>query len=344
MSRTGHGVIQGSFPNGLSRLPKPSATPAQPQMRGSVPVPPAVVQRTSTPHSATAVSLPRLPVKATSAGQPLPPAVRQKMEAVFRTSFGDVRVHVGPEASSIGAVAFTQGCNIHFAPGQYNPSTPHGEQVLGRELAHVVQQRSGRVANPFGSGVAVVQDRVLEAEADRLSRGAARHPAPVQAKATRPGSRGVRQRLIGLAALFGGDEWDAGGTRAPTGAVQTTAATSLAFENLRNNGQIDAAALVALIPAACHNTFEVEARTQRGFKYDWLDGNGVAWRVWGHEPDAGAPAGHAGAAGWTVRIRRNGNRFLMSQQVVPPQGNAYDWHQAGNPAQVQASHITLINV
>jgi len=42
--------------------------------------------------------------------------------------------------------------------------------LLGHELTHVMQQRAGRVANPFGSGVAVVQDQALEAEADRMGR------------------------------------------------------------------------------------------------------------------------------------------------------------------------------
>ena len=31
-----------------------------------------------------------------------------------------------------------------------------------------MQQRAGRVRNPFGSGVAVVQDPGLEAEAERM--------------------------------------------------------------------------------------------------------------------------------------------------------------------------------
>ena len=110
-------------------------------------------------------------------GQPLPAPVRQKMEACFGTSFADVRVHVGPQASSIGALAFTQGAHLYFAPGQYNPHTPQGQQILGHELAHVVQQRAGRVRNPFGAGVAVVQDHRLEAEADRMGCLAARHPA-----------------------------------------------------------------------------------------------------------------------------------------------------------------------
>jgi hypothetical protein len=101
-------------------------------------------------------------------GQPLPGDVRTKMETAFGMDFSDVRIHVGQEASSIGALAYTWGTDIHFAPGQYNPHTIHGQKILGHELWHVVQQKSGRVSNPFGGGVAVVQDHALEAEADRM--------------------------------------------------------------------------------------------------------------------------------------------------------------------------------
>jgi hypothetical protein len=110
-------------------------------------------------------------------GQPLPPAVREKMESAFGgASFEDVRVHVGPQAASIGALAFTLGTDLYFAPGQYNPQTLHGQQLLGHELTHVVQQRTGRVKNPFGSGLAVVQDHAMEAEADRMGRLASQTP------------------------------------------------------------------------------------------------------------------------------------------------------------------------
>src|SRR5271167_3779625 len=108
-------------------------------------------------------------------GWPLPRDVQAKMESALNANFSDVRIHVGPEAPAIGAIAFTWGSNIHFAPGQYNPHTPHGQSLLGHELTHVVQQRAGRVANPFGSGVAVVQDQALEAEAERMGRQAAIH-------------------------------------------------------------------------------------------------------------------------------------------------------------------------
>src|ERR1051325_2292420 len=139
-------VIQGHFPAGLSR-----AGSVKSQLHG------AAVQLA--PH-----------LLRSSAGQPLPPAVRQKMESLFGTSFAEVRVHVGPHVTSIGAQAFTHGNDIHFAAGQYDPVSPAGARMLARQLAHVVQQRAGKVRNPYGTGIAIVQDRLLDAEAERMSR------------------------------------------------------------------------------------------------------------------------------------------------------------------------------
>jgi ribosomal protein S18 acetylase RimI-like enzyme len=115
-------------------------------------------------------------------GRPLPEAVRGKMEAALGADFSNVRVHVGPQAERIGAIAFTLGSDIYFAPGRFQPDTVQGQQLLGHELAHVVQQRAGRVRNPLGSGIAVVQDHALEAEADRLGRHAAAHRVAAQPK------------------------------------------------------------------------------------------------------------------------------------------------------------------
>ena len=106
----------------------------------------------------------RVPLRQKSGGMPMPDDVRSKMETAFAADFSDVRVHIGREASSLGAIAYTWGTNIHFAPGQYNPYTLQGQKLLGHELWHVLQQKSGRVKNPFGGGVAVVQDHALEAD------------------------------------------------------------------------------------------------------------------------------------------------------------------------------------
>lgn len=110
----------------------------------------------------------RVPLRPKAGGLPLPSDVRTKMETAFSADFSDVRVHIGHEATSLGAIAYTWGTNIHFAPGQYNPHTIQGQKLLGHELWHVLQQKSGRVRNPFGGGIAVVQDHALEAEADRM--------------------------------------------------------------------------------------------------------------------------------------------------------------------------------
>jgi hypothetical protein len=118
--------------------------------------------------SAGGVEAFRVPMRQKAGGLPLPSEVRTKMETAFGADFSDVRVHIGHEATSLGAIAYTWGTNIHFAPGQYNPHTLQGQKLLGHELWHVLQQKQGRVRNPFGGGVAVVQDHALEAEADRM--------------------------------------------------------------------------------------------------------------------------------------------------------------------------------
>lgn len=106
----------------------------------------------------------------------IPAPVKSKMENSFGTSFGDVNIHTdSSQAKSMGALAFTQGSNVHFAPGQYNPQSSSGQALLGHELTHVVQQRAGRVAVPHQSkGAPINADRSLETEADNLGAKAAK--------------------------------------------------------------------------------------------------------------------------------------------------------------------------
>jgi len=80
-----------------------------------------------------------------SSGSPLPGPVRHQMETAFGADFSAVRVHQGPQATMIGAQAYTTGSDIHFAPGQYDPHSQAGRELLGHELWHVVQQKEGRV-------------------------------------------------------------------------------------------------------------------------------------------------------------------------------------------------------
>ena len=77
-------------------------------------------------------------------GQPLDSAARAFLEPRFGRDFASVRIHTGraaaESASALGAVAYTVGRDIVFAPGHYAPHTEHGRWLLAHELTHTVQQ------------------------------------------------------------------------------------------------------------------------------------------------------------------------------------------------------------
>ena len=79
-------------------------------MRGARSSPQAIQRKTG-----PGVEAFRVPLREKSGGLPLPDDVRTKMETAFGADFSDVRVHIGREASSLGAIAYTWGSNIHFA-------------------------------------------------------------------------------------------------------------------------------------------------------------------------------------------------------------------------------------
>jgi hypothetical protein len=112
---------------------------------------------------------------AATGGAPMPAAVQAKMEHAFGADLSSVRIHEGPRAQAMGALAYAQGTDIHFAPGQYAPDSRRGQELLGHELTHVVQQAQGRVrATSQASGAPWNADPALEHEADVLGSRAAR--------------------------------------------------------------------------------------------------------------------------------------------------------------------------
>ena len=108
-------------------------------------------------------------------GHAMPQPVQARMEEAFGVDFSAVRIHEGPRAHALGARAYTQGTEVHFAPGEYQPGSQSGQELLGHELAHVVQQSHGRVqATAQRKGLGVNDDSALEAEADAMGARAAR--------------------------------------------------------------------------------------------------------------------------------------------------------------------------
>jgi uncharacterized protein DUF4157 len=101
-------------------------------------------------RSALSDAVPRtgdVPEIASSSAVTMPAAMRARAESAFGSSFRDVRLHADPAAATaaarVAARAFTVDDDIYFGAGWYRPETPDGAQLLGHELAHVIQQRNG---------------------------------------------------------------------------------------------------------------------------------------------------------------------------------------------------------
>ncbi|MBZ0286910.1 MAG: DUF4157 domain-containing protein [Anaerolineae bacterium] len=81
---------------------------------------------------------------ARGSGQSLDDGVRGQMEGAFGADFSGVRVHTDSQSDSLNksiqAKAFTTGSDIFFSKGAYDPGSQAGQQLLGHELTHVVQQ------------------------------------------------------------------------------------------------------------------------------------------------------------------------------------------------------------
>lgn len=114
--------------------------------------------------------------KAASAGTAAQPSakagtgnVQAAMSRAFGTDFSSVRVHENSSsATAMGALAYARGNDVHFAPGQLNPATRDGQQLIGHEFTHVLQQRAGMVQNGVqAKGLIVNNSRQLEDAADR---------------------------------------------------------------------------------------------------------------------------------------------------------------------------------
>ncbi|MCL2698117.1 MAG: DUF4157 domain-containing protein [Oscillospiraceae bacterium] len=95
----------------------------------------------------------------------IPAQMKENAENQSGVSFDDVKVHYNSsKPTQLQAHAYTQGSDVHIAPGQ--------EKHLGHELGHVVQQKQGRVQPTMQlQGVGVNDDELLEGEADEFGEG-----------------------------------------------------------------------------------------------------------------------------------------------------------------------------
>lgn len=121
------------------------------------------------------------------------------METAFQEDFSTVRLHEGPAARSAGVRAYASGEDIHTSPGALRLDTPGGRELLGHELAHVLQQRAGMA----GRGTEGTLERAAERAGSAAAEGR-RVSSVGSAAAGSPGPAAVSgPALSGLSAPSG---------------------------------------------------------------------------------------------------------------------------------------------
>jgi hypothetical protein len=101
-------------------------------------------------------------------GSVMPSNLAQGIERLSGVSMDDVRVHYNSlKPVGLGALAYTEGNDIHLAPG--------AERHLPHEAWHVVQQAQGRVSPAMG----VPGEAFAAQEAQRLAVRANNVAAPL---------------------------------------------------------------------------------------------------------------------------------------------------------------------
>lgn len=142
---------------------------------------------------------PAFSVTASGSGQDDPSdQLKSEMGQSMGSDFSSVQFKTeSSKATELGAKAFAQGNEVHFAPGQFNPHSTEGKSLVGHELAHVVQQRQGRVQPTTQAGGEKINDQFsLESEADQWGAKAARGESVSQLKtaASAPNGQAPVQR------------------------------------------------------------------------------------------------------------------------------------------------------
>lgn len=77
-------------------------------------------------------------------GQSLPDQTKSFLETELGVDLSEVVIHTDAEAiamnKELNALAFTNGFDIYFNAGQYQPDSKAGQKLLAHELTHVIQQ------------------------------------------------------------------------------------------------------------------------------------------------------------------------------------------------------------
>jgi hypothetical protein len=120
------------------------------------------------------------PRTSASKDKSLPKDLKSNMEHSLGQDFSDVSIHTNSQkAVQMNARAYTQGDQVHFAPGEFDAKSTAGKNLIGHEFTHVAQQRAGVVkpTKVLQKGIAINDNKHLEQEADNFGKKAAKGEA-----------------------------------------------------------------------------------------------------------------------------------------------------------------------
>ena len=104
-------------------------------------------------------------------GSALDGALAAQFGSALGRSVADVRVHTDSTAAAltnaVSARAFATGNDIFFAPGEYQPGSAAGRELIAHEVAHTDQQRGAPMSGPL---VVSNPGEALEVQADDTAR------------------------------------------------------------------------------------------------------------------------------------------------------------------------------
>jgi len=141
------------IPEGEAKMPaeaagegegeKPAATDLKPPVREEKePISMPVQEKTNGQESKEDISQSLSNSK--GSGSSMDQGTLNEMNSGFGANFSNVKIHTGSKAvqmnQSLGAQAFTNGNDIYFNEGKYDPSSNQGKHLLAHELTHTVQQ------------------------------------------------------------------------------------------------------------------------------------------------------------------------------------------------------------
>src|SRR6266545_4196731 len=195
--------------------------------------PPAVRPTSSASGAGLAVAPDDVERAVAGGGHPLDAGTRSTMEQRLGADFSGVRVHPNsPAPQRLGAVAFTAGTDIVFAPSAYDAASPDGHRLLARQPAEAAQgaaPASGAAPNAEQVRIMAYQATVLQrvppiSESDQRALATVMSDMPVYQQLTeRDRLRGELEQLQGWitdlehrnAALARGEELSGGTGASP---------------------------------------------------------------------------------------------------------------------------------